>query len=354
MTVNKRKKIIFFSLGILLLAGVFFLIIHLTTSPKPVRKFRVRTTQLTPIRNRIHIDIRRYEKDLFNLDLDNLPKEIERISARYPDELIQKGIWNDPQMMARLKAYLEDPVIRDIYDEVMKVYPDLDELTVELEDALTYYRYYYPDAEIPAFYTLVPGIDFTSPTVFGVDSNIFINLDMYLGPDYKYYSQYGIPKYISARYDGKYIAIDCFKKALVYKYLPQDTKFTLLENMIYEGKKLYFTELMFPKRNEEDIIGYPRDKFDWAVKHQYDIWNYLVGKNELFSKAEKELTAYIREAPFTKVFGNTSPGRLGIFIGWKIVQSYMENNPDITLQELMGNTDARMILNQSQYKPSAR
>jgi hypothetical protein len=60
---------------------------------------------------------------------------------------------------------------------------------------------------------------------------------------------------------------------------------------------------------------------------------------------------YIDETPFSKPFGNQSPGRIGQFLGWKIVKAYMENNPDITLNQLMQETDLQMILNKSAFKP---
>ena len=40
------------------------------------------------------------------------------------------------------------------------------------------------------------------------------------------------------------------------------------------------------------------------------------------------------------------------FIGWKIIQHYMKNNPDVTLQQLLDNTDSRAILNAAKYQPN--
>ena len=46
---------------------------------------------------------------------------------------------------------------------------------------------------------------------------------------------------------------------------------------------------------------------------------------------------------------NDSPGRIGVWIGWQIIKSYMKNN-DVTLQKLM-DTSPEIIYNKSKYKP---
>lgn len=336
-----------------LIAVVLFLVFSIR-KPSEGRKNEMKKTEFTSIKQQLTLSIKRYEEDIFAISFDSLSAGIQKLYGYYPEELIQKDIWHDQKMIESLKAYRKDPVIQDIYDETMKVFPNLDELTAQLKDALTYYQYYYPKATIPHFYTLVSGIDIYNPTVLLVNDNILIHLDMYLGADCKWYGKIGIPKYISERFDKKYLPIDCFKKALVDRHLPDKRNVTLLDYMIYEGKKLYFTELMFPNSSEQDIIGYSEEKFKWAEKHQYEIWNYIVNKDELFSKSDKTITVYIDESPFTKVFQNNSPGRLGTFIGWKLIKSYMKKNPEISLDELMNNTDSKDILTKSKYKPLKR
>ena len=347
----KRNRFWFIVGGGVLIVSIILSLLIFKGKEENQRKYKVRSTQLAPIKEKVKTHIHRYEVDLFSLDTQNLVQGIEKLSYLYPDNLIQDGIWKDTIIITQLKAYLQDPVILEIYHDVMKVYPDLDDITTELDHALVHYLYYYPDAEVPNFYTIVPGIDFEMPTVYAFDNDLFINLDMYLGSKYKLYDQYGIPKFISERFDKKYIGIDCFKKAIVYKHLPNETRITLLDYMLYEGKKLYFTELMFPQKPNQDIIGYNQAKYEWAEKHQGDVWNYIIGKDKLFSKSDAEITAYINETPFTKPFSNESPGRMGVFIGWKIIQTFMEKNSEVSLDEMMRMTDSQYILNKSGYKP---
>jgi hypothetical protein len=316
------------------------------------RKYEVKKSELSEVRKRVHLSIKRYEKALFELNRDSLAAGIERLSHSYPTLLIAENVWQNPEMLAQLRAYLDDKVITEIYQATIQKYPDLNFLHDELTEAFGYYLHYFPEAQLPAIFTMVPGLDFEMPSVFGFDNNLFIQLDQYLGADFKLYAQSGMPKYIIARCDKKYIAIDCFKKSLVYNYLPEETRLTLLESMLHEGKKLYFTELMFPSRQLAEIIGYNEAQMAWAEANQGNVWRYIIEKNLLFNKDDKTSRDFCEEAPFTKPFNKESPGRMGAFIGWQIVRKYMENQPEITLPALMKSVQYQEMLTKSKYKPS--
>ena len=61
---------------------------------------------------------------------------------------------------------------------------------------------------------------------------------------------------------------------------------------------------------------------------------------------------FLDVAPFSKFYlgeDNKSPGRIGVYIGWQIVRSYMRNN-DVSLRELM-KTKEDIIFQKSKYKP---
>jgi hypothetical protein len=199
---------------------------------------------------------------------------------------------------------------------------------------------------------MIPGLDLEMPSLYIYDNILFVNIDMYLGSNYHYYKDIGMPTYIAERCDPIYLPVDIFKKAMVYRHLAKAPRSTLIEAMITEGKKLYFTEMMFPHLHERYIIGYAEEKYDWANDYMGNVWSYMIEKNELFGKGEALLRCYIEESPFTKPFGNNSPGRMGVFLGWKLIQSYMANHPELTFPELMQETDYQKILNTAKFKPS--
>jgi hypothetical protein len=330
-------------------AAVFFLFFVRKNTPKN----NISSKELKKVKQELHISILHYEKDLFSLDMNNLQQEVERLSKIYPSYLIEPGIWNDPMQMEGLKAYLQDTVIIALAKVAEKTVKT-EHLLKELETAFGYYKIFYPKDSIPQIITMIPGLDIEIPSVYIYDDILYVNVDMYLGADNSYYSAAGLPLYISERCEFVYLPINKIKKAMVYKHLGSAPRTTLIENMITEGKKLYFAEMMFPNINERFIIGYPEEKYAWANNYLGNVWNYMIEKNELFGKGEALLRCYIEEAPFTKPFGNESPGRIGVFTGWKLIQSYMKNNPEVTLAELMQEIDYQKILNNSKFKPQAK
>lgn len=299
----------------------------------------------------VDVVFHRYEKDLFSLNLNQLSKGVESLYGKYPENLIAKDSWKNPEMIQSLKGYLSDPTMKAIFKEVDSQYDDMSDVQKSLNEAFKIYLSHFPDASVPKFYTLISGMNFEIPSVFGYGNDLFVCIDMYLGKDFKYYSLAGMPKFIAQNCDRKFLALDCFSKGMVYKHLPDKTPITSLDYMIEEGKKLFFTQVMFPNVKPQDIIGYSDQKYDWATQYEKQVWQHFIEKNMLYSKDEEIIRRLIDKTPFTSNFGDKSPGRLGAFIGWHIVSSYMQEHPETTLQQLFDMTDSQKLLTESLYKP---
>ena len=213
-----KKKVVFgviIAVLLLLAGGILLWHFRSANSTDNSRKHEVKSAEVRKAERQVDVHIKRYEKDLFSLDTEHLSEGLQQISKEYPALLIEDGVWNDPEMLDQLKAYVSDPIIREIYNDVMQQFPDLKDIEAELNKAMGYYLTYFPEDSVPHFYSLVPGLNTDMPTVYGYGDDIFIHLDMYLGKDYKYYSQIGMPNFVSQRCEKKYLALDCVNKALV-------------------------------------------------------------------------------------------------------------------------------------------
>jgi uncharacterized protein YjaZ len=106
--------------------------------------------------------------------------------------------------------------------------------------------------------------------------------------------------------------------------------------------------------DEEVVMRYNKEKMKWATTEEKAIWSYLVENELLFQSNEKTIMNLFSEGPFTanleKNGKNESPDRIGKFIGFKMVQSYMKENASekFTLNQLM-STSAEEIY--KSYKP---
>jgi len=72
----------------------------------------------------------------------------------------------------------------------------------------------------------------------------------------------------------------------------------------------------------------------------------------LYDTDQKLIPRFINPAPFSKFYleiDNESPGRVGAWIGWQMVRSYMANN-EVSLAQLL-KTDAKEVFEKSKYKP---
>jgi len=312
------------------------------------KKYAVKADKIQEIRAKVNTTIYRYETALFNLNPKDFGNELARIQPTF--SFFLSGDVRDPKNQQQLYAFISDPITLEIYRETMKKYPDVNALKTQFDEAFSYYNYYFPNQKIPKVFTYVSSLDYELPIKYA-DSLIVIALDMYLGKDCKYYKQLGIPVYKSDRFSKEYIVADCMKEMAYSQIKFDNSRVTLLDEMITEGKRLYFAEAMLPNENDTIIIGYPQKKLEWAQQNEANMWGYIVDKELLFTPNSEIIMKFIKEAPFTSFFTNDSPGRVGAWIGWQIVRAYMNNYKNANLTELLNETNSQKILTLSKYKP---
>jgi len=110
---------------------------------------------------------------------------------------------------------------------------------------------------------------------------------------------------------------------------------------------------VLPDVPDSTKIGYTAKQLDWCKKYEPSIWGYLLDENLLYETDYNKIKKFIDVAPFTSGIGenNEAAPRLGLYEGWQIVKSYMDKHPDVTLPQLMANTDPQQILTDSKYHP---
>lgn len=330
---------------IFLLSGLVFSMVVISCQSGSKRKDNRVPTDVDGMKVSIH----RYEQALFTIDQDKLKSELIRLMPEYP--LFLGNTSPDTSSLLRMRNYLNDTLILSLYQESQQVYPSVDSLELSLGDAFARYRKAYPQAKIPAVYTYISGLDYENPVRL-VDSIMIIALDMYLGHQSRFYKQLGLPEYRSFGFSKQFLVSDCMKE-IAYQIMPVEKRDkNLLEWMVSYGKILYFLDVVLPGSADYQKIAYTPDQVKWCRENEVKIWAFFISQQLLFITDTKEIVNYIPDAPFTKGLPKESPGRIGWWVGWQIVRKYMDKNREVTLQELMQNTDSQQILNLSGYKPS--
>jgi hypothetical protein len=108
---------------------------------------------------------------------------------------------------------------------------------------------------------------------------------------------------------------------------------------------------MLPETDDAVIFGFTPDQFKFCRNNEDQMWQYLIENKLLFNSEQLTLKKLTGEAPFTSYFTKESPGRAVVWIGFRIVESYMMKNHDVSLEELMKDTDFQKILEKARYSP---
>jgi len=293
------------------------------------------------------IKINRYEIDLFNIDINNIENELQKIKPKYKNIFLPDTI--DKQTCFQLKQYLSDKNIQKLYKDAMSINKNLDEQEKLFSQSLYRYKKIFPEKRVPKIYSMLSGVNPNSQVVIGGDSIIIFAVDMFLGRDF-YTKGFGIPLYMTQNYTPQSIVPSSLYYFLLAQY-PGPESNTFIDKIIHQGKILYLLDLLLPDIDDTLKIGYTKRQLKWCEANEKNMWTYIIDQKVLFSTDQMEYNKFILPAPFTYYFGKNSPGRTGVWIGWQIVRRYMLNNPNTSITQLMIKP-AKEILNNSSYKPA--
>lgn len=304
----------------------------------------------------IEVEIVRFDNAQLAVRPDSVKQDIEQLYANYElfMPIFVEGILG---LQTEDTAYLCEMYAQFLTDTVMgfaqtnttaqELFANVDSLQEALNTGFSRLHFLYPEWEIPTLYLFVSGFN---SSVMYYENIMGVGVDMYLGSDYPYYNQV-VYDYQKQTMRKACVAGDVLSMYLAY-HISYNSKYNrLLEQMIFRGKQLFLLAQLLPNEPVWEVIGYSKEQWDWCEQYEQAIWNRIMQKRDLFKTESNVLSSYMNDGPFTAEVTQDSPGRLGVWVGWRIVDSYMRNNKDITLRELMNENDAQKILEQSYYKP---
>ena len=305
----------------------------------------------------IVLKIERLEKDLFTMEPNEIESAIPALRDKYKGFLelfsyvINAGNVRDSSFGEYLTGFCTDKQNNDVYDLTVQLYPDLFNIEKELQEAFRHYLYYFPQKNVPSVFTCITG--FNSSIITG-DSILGIGLDRYLGSDCEYYPRLGVYKYIADRMTPENIVPDC-----MFAWASSEWDFeslgyqadNALASIIHNGKLKYFEKCMLPEETDENIFGFTADQLKFCKNNENQMWQYLIENDLLFVTDQFVVQKLTGEAPFTSYFTNESPGRAAVWLGFRIVESYIMKNTEVKIADLMSDNDIQKILEKSKYSP---
>lgn len=309
----------------------------------------------------VDVNVKRFEQDLFNLDTNNIYESVAKLEKAYPEfnNVYFAGIMNfkrnfqdtSSQYIKMIPPFISYPSVQQLYDTCQQVYGALNLVKADLETAFKFYKYYFPNKKTPNVTTFISEYGLGVGTIG--EEELIIGLDMFLGEDYPpyYYPPVQLPNYVTRTMNRAHI-VPKLMEALAGEIVGQTQGNRLIDFMIKNGKRLYLLDLLQPQVSDSVRLGYTAKQVDWLKANSGEMWKSVFIDNLYETKLKQAgLLGLVEAAPTSPGMPNESPGGAGNWVGWQIVKQYMENMPNMTIEQLLAEKDAQKILQGSRYKP---
>lgn len=297
---------------------------------------------------KVDVDIIRLERKLFSLSSAGEVKAFLAENKPLAQNFLNADQYPHDSILANnLLALTKNQSLDTVYQESQQIFGNMEDIRKDFETAFKYIKYYYPDFKVPTIYTMVTGF---RNDLFISEDMIVIGLDFFSGPQAKY-RPVEVPNYIQRRYTPQHL-VPTTILLLSQRFNESDLENkTLLADMIYYGKSYFFTDFVLPNTPDSLLIGYTQEEMAGVEANERLIWTHFL-KNELLYETNHVVKKkYLDERPTTFEIGNKAPGRIGTWLGWQIVESYMRQEEDVRLPELMAVENAQIILEKAKYRP---
>jgi len=297
------------------------------------------------------------EKDTPDLSSVNVQTEVHRFdqafynsSAEGLQELKMKYPYLFPVQYADTAWVnkMNDKDELELFAETEKLYHDFKAQEAEISDLFKHIKYYYPGFKEPKVLTVLTNVDQDNKVILA-DSLLFISLDLFLGKDHPFYTDF--PNYIKRKNTKDHMIVDV-ADAFALKLVPPSGDRSFAARMIQAGKKLFLLEQLLEGKPETEILGYEKDQILWAEENEVEIWKFFIENDLLFSNDQALSERFIDEAPFSKFYlanDQDSPGGIGGWVGLQMVKNFMEIE-NMGLLEML-QTPNEEIFKKSKYKP---
>ncbi len=311
----------------------------------------------------VDIELRRFDQDFFKIDTTQWDAGLSQLEAKYPefskiffDQILGS---TDPRIAPQghqryTRGFATHVPTLQLYDTCQIVFPDMEKLEVEFEQAFQFFKYYFPNQTLPKTITTFISEYTIAAFVYG-KNDLAVSLDFFLGSEYPY-TEYnpGNPhfsQYLVRTFNKEHLVLKTIKP-LLKDILGTPRGNRLLDHMIHNGKELYILDRILPHTPDTIITEYSSSQLKWVENSEKEIWHHFLREELLYSIDFQEFRKLVEYSPHSPGMPPEAPGRTANWIGWQIVEDYMKRYPESTFEELIALTDGQEILTKSKYKPA--
>lgn len=261
------------------------------------------------------------------------------------EDVLSIGDVNENDFTEKLKTFYSDPTLLQLTEDAEAKFSNLTALEGKLTKGFRNLHEEAPSIIIPKVYTQISALN--QSIVVG-DSLLGISLDKYMGGDYPLYQRYYFDYQRKFMHPDR-IAPDCFVFYLLSEYpFPLYSQNSLLNIMLHHGKIHYVTQQLLEYDSLEEVMGYSDQEKKWCKENQKKLWRHIIDNKHVYATDPQSLGRYAGVEPAT-FFDEEAPSQIGIWLGSKIIASYMKYNKKVTLLDLLRMTDYQRILENSRF-----
>ena len=302
------------------------------------------------------ISVLRYDKLLNEYVRSNSFSAMQKLTMDYRqptkiliEDVLAIGTVKDDTIFQRLQKFYSDTTLVRLVSDVEAKFPNLDEVEKGLNKGFRKLKKEVPGTKVPFVYSQISAFN---ESIILVDTLLGISLDKYMGEDYPLYKRFYYD-YQCRSMRPERIVPDCFSFYLLSRYdMDYHEGTCLIDLMIHSGKINYVVQNLLDYDNIGEAMGYSKEENDWCRENEKAIWDYICSNDHLHARDPMVFRYYMKPAPAVEMLGCQAPALIGIWLGARIVASYMKKHKDMKLKDLLEFTDYHTMLSESDYLAS--
>jgi hypothetical protein len=310
------------------------------------------------------VELVRFDRELMALDTADLATGISQLDTKFPDFTdnyfrhiipLRRGDFSPEEQLLMMKAFLTFPLISEVDAAILQKFPEavLERQREDFERALRYYKYYLPDAPRPdTLLTFFSQFELAA-ALYG-DGDMAVGLEFFLGPDYDYHRidprETIFSGYLARTYTPEHMT-EKLMRTLIEDRVRRPRGGRLIDNLIYEGKKLFLLDKVLPETPDSIIQEVTGPQMEWLRNNEIPIYAHLQKENHLYSTDPTLIKKYTQPSPSSQGMPRDAPGQAVNYLGKKIVEAFVKANPQVTMAQLLEIDDGQKVLAGARYKP---
>jgi hypothetical protein len=266
----------------------------------------------------LDLTIGRLDRALFHAPPDSMAvanlkayAEFGEFHRVYIEDILQGAPLEDPRLPLVLNRFVHDPDWAAAQRGVDSLLGDMAKEEQAFEQAFSRLKAFFPDSLVPRIVEWFIGSD--HPVV------------KRLAPE-------NFPAFMKARMVPEMLVPSALKGWLLVHYTRDIAGADVLTNLVEVGKVMALLDVLLPDTPDHLKLAFSKEQLAWCEANEYEIWRSVVGQDKLFSRKMDDIGRLMNDGPFTNGMPRESPGHIGEWVGLRMVQAFMKDDPRVILK----------------------